>query len=89
MSDEVALVVARVVEKLEPLHREVNEAYWDLATTSAAGAAARQADREKPLRAEVFRPGRTLPWGDLVRSATGAPLESGAWVDQFVRDPQE
>ncbi|MBN1780500.1 M2 family metallopeptidase [bacterium] len=36
------------------------------------------------LVSRVFRAGRTLPWNDMIRSATGEPLNPKYFVDQFV-----
>jgi peptidyl-dipeptidase A len=37
------------------------------------------------MQKRVFDPGRTLPWNELTRHATGAPLSAEAFSKEFRR----
>jgi Zn-dependent M32 family carboxypeptidase len=40
-------------------------------------------DVGKFLTEKVFAPGRSLPWNELTRFATGAPLNAKAFANEF------
>ncbi|HMP08426.1 MAG TPA: M2 family metallopeptidase, partial [Lacipirellulaceae bacterium] len=39
------------------------------------------------MRSRVFDPGRSLPWNELTRHATGEPLRAEAFAAEFAADP--
>ena len=76
MATDVSQLIAERVARLEPLQRQMNEGYWEVATTGNAEAAERFAACEKAVRTVLSDPSAYRQLRELEQAPVQDPLQA-------------